>query len=387
MTPWLSLGRGLREIVFVMRPCPSRFSLRTLAIGILAIGIGAAALSLFPAPLSAQEPKPGSYREESRVERVVLDAHVTDARGQAIPDLGTSDFRIVVDGKEVPLESAEWIAAGTPEVSAPALASDEIFGAPAPPPIPALAEAAPGRLLIFFFQTDYTTSRLNGLVRMGIQARHFLEKLLPTDRVAVLSFDSHLKLRQDFTADRGKILAAIGGSLRTGEPPTPAVEPGPSLARHLDRQGAARAVTPEKALALIAEAVEPIPGGKSLLFFGWGLQTIGGMMGPNPRDFVDLQEAMGALAHARVTIFTLDVTDADYHSLENTLADISDRTGGTYAKTNLFPAVALERVRNAIAGRYVLVFRKPEGSRGHHEVRVDLVGKKGRVLARGYYED
>jgi VWFA-related protein len=354
-----------------------------------AIGIGAVLLGTLPSPSFCQAPKPGTYREEARVERVVLDAHVTDSRGQAIPGLASSDFRVVVDGNEVPLESAEWIAADTPEVAAPVLPSDEIFGAPAPPPIPALAEAAPGRLLIFFFQTDYTTSRLNGLIRMGIQARHFLEKLLPTDRVAVLSFDSHLKLRQDFTADRAKIVAAIGGALRTGEPPHAQAEAGsgPSLARHFDRQGAMRAVTPERALALIAEAVAPIPGGKSLLFFGWGLQTIGGLMGPNPRDVVDLDDAMGALAQARVTIFTLDVTDADYHTLEGTLSNISDRTGGTYAKTNLFPGVALERVRNAIAGRYVLVFRKPDGPRGHHEVRVDLVAKKGRVLARGYYED
>src|SRR5450432_2431513 len=138
--------------------------------GAFAIGIGAAVLGAVASPSLGQAPKPGAYREEARVERVVLDAHVTDSRGQAIPGLASSDFRVVVDGHEVPLESAEWIAADTPEVAAPVLPSDEIFGAPAPPPIPALAEAAPGRLLIFFFQTDYTTSRLNGLIRMGIQA-------------------------------------------------------------------------------------------------------------------------------------------------------------------------------------------------------------------------
>jgi hypothetical protein len=110
-------------------------------------------------------------------------------------------------------------------------------------------------------------------------------------------------------------------------------------------------------------------------------------MGPNLNEQVAYEDAIAALSRARITIFTLDVTDADYHSLEDRIATLAEVTGGTYEKTHLFPGLALERVRRAIAGRYVLVFRKPEGPRGYHEVRVDLVGKKGRVLVRGYYED
>ena len=324
--------------------------------------------------------RPGTYRDEARVERVILDAHVTDRRGEALPGLSPVDFELKVDGAVVPLESADWIPAGEPEV--PLLAPAD---SSAPDTRP--REAAPGRLLIFFFQTDYTTSRLIGLVRMGLQARRFLDTLLPSDRVAVLSFDSHLKLRQDFTGDRPRILAAIHASLRTGSPEPCAPEPGPSLARHFDYSAARDAVTPEGALALIARAAAPIPGGKEMLFFGWGLQTIGGMSGPNPRDRIDFAEAVPALARARITIFSLDVTNADYHSLEGTLSNISDLTGGTYAKTHIFPGAAMDSVRRAIAGRYVLVFRKPEGPRGVHTVGVRLLAKKGTVLARGYYED
>jgi hypothetical protein len=35
----------------------------------------------------------------------------------------------------------------------------------------------------------------------------------------------------------------------------------------------------------------------------------------------------------------------------------------------------------------VLVLRKPEGRRGTHEIKVDLVDRKGTVRARTYYED
>ena len=348
----------------------------------------AALLLLFAFPLEAgarargqTTPRPGTYREEARVDRVVLDAYVTDKRGDAMPGLTPEDFRVIVDGKSLSLETAEWIPADAPEVEP----SHEVDAFSAEPP--PTAQVAPGRLLIFFFQTDFVPTRLMGLMRMSIQAKKFLNTLVPTDRVAVVSFDSHLKLRQDFTADRTKILAAIGAALRTGSPDPVPPQPGPSLARNFDYRGAMKAVTPERALELISRAAAPIPGGKSMLFFGWGLGTIGGLMGPNVKDIDDFSAALPALARARITIFTLDVTDADYHTLEGTLWQISDLTGGSYEKTHLFPGLAIDRVRRAILGRYVLVFVKPPGPRGYHEVHVSLAAKKGRVQARTYYED
>ena len=55
------------------------------------------------AAISAQAPpeRPGSYREEARVERVVVDAHVTDRRSEPMPDLTAADFLVKVDGKRV----------------------------------------------------------------------------------------------------------------------------------------------------------------------------------------------------------------------------------------------------------------------------------------------
>ena len=96
---------------------------------------------------------------------------------------------------------------------------------------------------------------------------------------------------------------------------------------------------------------------------------------------------MHRMAEARVDIFTLDVTDADYHSLEGSIQQIADLTGGHYEKTNLFPDLAMDRVGRAISGRYVLVFVKPHGPRGEHTIEVSLNGRKGRVFARQYYVD
>ncbi len=348
------------------------------------IGLTAAFLAATGALAQQIPERPGGYREEARVERVVVDAYVTGSDGEPIPDLTAADFRLKVDGVRVPIESAEWVPADVPEV--PSLPAEALT-----PEGPIVAsessEAPPGRLLIFFFQTNFVPSRLTGFVRMALQAHRFVKTLLPTDRVAVLSFDSHLKLRQDFTGDREKIDRAIDQAIRAGPPPPPDPDASPQLARHFDFYGAKKTVTPERSLLLIARAVQSIPGAKSMLYFGWGLGTIGGLSGPIATEQRDYFAAMRRIAAARINIFTLDVSDADYHSLEGSLRVVADLTGGLYQKTHIFPRLAMERVRRAISGRYVIVFKAPDGPRGFHEISLELVKRKGQVSARTYYED
>ena len=347
--------------------------MRTASAVLLSLASAAHALARRPTDL------PGGARAEARVERVVVDAYVTDARGNPVPNLSASDFRVLLDSQAAEVETAEWMSAATPE--APVAAEPAAPGGP--------VEFAPGRLLIFFFQTDlFVPARLHGALRMALQARRLLDSLLPSDRVAVLSFDSHLKLRQDFTGDRAAIESAIQAALRTGREPPLSSGSAPSLARRFDALAARRAVTPERALELISRAAESIAGAKSLLFFGWGLGTIGGAAGPNVRDQKDWAAALPALAAARISIFTLDVTDADYHSLEGSLQQISDLTGGRYEKTHIFPNLAIDRVWRTISGHYVLVVvRPPHLPRGTHRIRVTLPRRKGEVLAREYYQD
>ena len=343
-----------------------------------------ALLALAARAAAGQEPadRRGAVQEQAVVERVILDAHVTGPDGNPIPNLGTADFLVTVDGKPVVLESVDWIPAGTPEVDAAAVAAL----APAEG-ASAQEDIAPGRLIVFFFQTEHEVSRLTGLLRMGLQARRFLATLQPTDRIAVVSFDSKLKLRQDFTDDRAKIDAAINAAIRRGEPPPPDPDSHPALAKHLDPAAARRCATPERALEVLARALVPIAGGKTLLYFGWGLGTVGGLTGPNASEQQAWTDALHRMSEARTTIFTLDVTDADYHSLEGSIQQIAELTGGTYQKTHIHPDLAMDLVGRAISGRYVLVLVKPPGPRGEHSVEIALAGKKGRVISRQYFVD
>jgi VWFA-related protein len=341
-----------------------------------------AAVLALAAATPQQQPanREGSVRRELHVGRVEIDAYVTSTSGDPIPDLLPADFRVEIDGRTANVESAEWVPAerseGAPSEAAAVQPSSSEMPAAEGPRYP------PGRLLVFFFQSDFQTARLTGLVRMARQARRLVEDLLPTDRVAVVSFDSHLKLRCDFTDDKDVLDKAIFEGIKAG--PTVAPDPTrfPTLADGWDPAAARRASTPDRALALLSKSLGKVPGAKTLLFFGWGLH-----IRDDPKQVADWQAALRGLAASRTSLFALDVTDADYHTLETTLEVASDLTGGTYEKTHLFPQLAIARVARAISGRYVLVVVRPEGPSGFHSVSVALAGKKGRVRARSFFED
>jgi VWFA-related protein len=325
------------------------------------------------------------FRERVEVERVVVEARAVDDAGRPIAGLGPADFRLKVDGKVVPLESAYWVAAAArePEPEAPPEgATTEGFVVM---PEPVEGEPAPGRLIVFFFQKDFDESRLAGLLRMQKTALSVVDDLAPGDRVAVVTYDSYLKLRLDFTSDREALRYVIGHAILLGEARYISPGPPPSLAEHFDRARAKKAASPETALLVLADALKELPGPKTLVFVGWGMGRFDARSGSVTLDH-DYGPARRTLLEARVTVFCLDVTQADYHSLEIGLQQVAEDTGGFYARTHLFPDAAMRRLEGALAGHYVLTFEKPRLRPGTHAIEVGLVGRKGNVFAKSSYE-
>jgi VWFA-related protein len=322
---------------------------------------------------AAQQETP-RFRDRADVESVVVDARVVDGAGRPILGLTPRDFRLKVDGREVPLESVTWVSEDTPPDPAATAAALQ-SGAP---PLPR------GRLIVFFFQKDLEPSRIAGFLQMLRRAREMLDSLGEHDRVAVVSFDSHLRLWSDFTADRERLRRVLDRSILFEGHPILNVEPPPSLVEHLQPAAGRRAASPETALLLIGEALEKLPGAKSLVLFGWGM----GRWSPGFGVFLDHDygPARRALTAGRVTVFALDVTNADYHTLEVGLQQVAADTGGFYARTHLFPGQALARLEHALSGHYILTFARPPLPRGEHEIDVRLVGRKGTVLAKRTYE-
>lgn len=331
----------------------------------------AACLALaLPLALAAEEKPAARVTASEHVVRLVVDAYVTDAKGDPIPDLVPSDFVVKADGRPLEVESVEFVAAGASEGPAPAPAP-EAAATPAPPEYP------PGRLIVLFVEGDLGRHRTKGLMRVRQEMFRLLDRLQPSDRVAVVRFVSHLTVLTDFTSDRAVLDEALRQGLGSSRDADVRISPHPSLAANLDFAEARRAAHVERALELVALALAPIAGGKALVFAGWGF-----LANRAPVESVVYARAIAALMRSRTNVFTLDTSDADWHTLETTLEAASSVTGGTYAKTNLFAGQAVERVARALAGRYVLVCVAKDAE--PRRLDVSLAHRRGSVVARAY---
>jgi VWFA-related protein len=324
---------------------------------------------------SVEEIPQGRFQDKVDVDRVLLDLRLVDGKGAPIPGLVPADLQVRVDGVPAAVESLRWISGTT--AYAEGLSPEQAFASG--------VEAAPaGRLLVFFFQKDMEPSRSSGLLRMKSEAVKLLATLKPEDRVAVASFDTHLRLWTDFTSDHGRLRRIIERSILFDEEPRELAASRPSLVPAYDYRAARDAASPEQGFLVLAKALAPVPGTKSLAFFGWGL---GRMSGGSVSMLPEYDAARRALRDARVVVFSLDITDADSHSLEVGLQQLAEDTGGFYAKTHDFAGLAMSRLESALQGYYALAFVKPDLPRGRHDVAVELVGRKGDVLVAATYVD
>jgi len=337
----------------------------------LALVLVCASAALAARQEQTQRPR---FTERVDVSRVLIDARVVDGRGEPLRGLTPDDFRVRIDGEDARVESALWVEGGAVDREGSPLASTALRGA--------IRDPRPGRLIVFLFQKDFEPSRLTGLMRMLIQARSFLDTFTPDDRIAVVSFDYHLKIWVDFTSD----LARVGRIFERGillERPGPVVEsPAPSLVARLAPAKAKKAYSMEQALLDLADALEPLAGAKSLVVVGHGWGRLSGSTLFFDKEYGPAVEAFQA---GRVTVFALDTTQADYHTLEAGLMSVAEDTGGFFERTHLFTERALDRLAGALAGHYVLFVDKPAAPIGYHRIEVDLTRVEGTVMAKSGY--
>lgn len=322
----------------------------------------------------AAQPQPVVERVD--VARVVIDVRVVEHDGQPILGLSPDDFEVRIDGEPVRVESALWVG-GAPESPAPSDppgASTGFTGV--------LEPADRGQLIVFVVQKSLVHDRAFGLLRLLMHADRLLARVNPEDRVAVLSFEHHLQIWLDFTDDLDRVRTVLADEVRSGRPPVLEPQGEPSLLGTLSQETGRRTWEIEEALARIGDALEPLPGAKSvvLIGYGFGQGTAGAMLD----DRYD--EARRALEAARASVFSLDVTQADYHTFEHSLQAVAEHTGGFFVRTyQRPPRRALDRVANAIAGRYVLFTERPDVEPGAYPIEVDVAGVDGTVLARSTY--
>ena len=328
---------------------------------------------------ASEDPPPGStFSEEITVSELTIVARIVDSRGEPIRDLRPDDLIVRVGPTNAPVLAVKWSSSDRPPAAIPPsqLAEARVQARAgrlimdAQPPAPA------GRLVVLFLQVDFEPSRIAGQLKILPDVGKLLRSLHPDDRVAIVSFDSHLKLWQDFTRDRRQAFEVLERAVSFGKPAARASR-GVSLLEHWDFGAAAGAATPERALKLTAEALAPIAGEKDLIYMGWGLGRFGA---GGVRMTAEYQPAVRALEAARVTVFVLDVSQADYHSLEVGLQNVAAHTGGTYERTLHFASQAVSRLARTIAGHYLVTIDRGAVPEARGRVTMRLKGRKGRVL-------
>ena len=329
-------------------------------------------------PDDPPDPSPQDVFQDSiTVALETFQVRVIDNAGRPILGLKPEDFRVRIRGQEVPVVALDWISSQSP---APAPPPSEILpdGTESGLELPVLPQTQ-GKLVVFFVQADLNPTRISGQMRLRPYTRELLASLHPSDRIAVVSFDSHLKLRLDFTGDREAVHDAIDQSMIFNPQDEVAPDGPPSLISGFDLDEARRAASPERAMELVAKALTELPGEKTLLYLGWswGADRFG-------HERSGAWKALEALMAARVTVFTLDVTSADEHDLESGLQGIAAATGGTYVRTFRQPGVATDRIAGAISGWYELSFDRSvleDLQRGRVEIEL-RERRRGEVLTR-----
>jgi hypothetical protein len=312
-------------------------------------------LALLCAMLHATPPQ---HDESITVSRALVSVRVNDMGQKPVPGLAASDFAATIDGKAAHVLSARWVDSEEEEVN----------------------EAAGGRLFVLFIQTDFarTYRRTAGQMAFRRYAEQMIAALNPEDRVAVFSFDSHLKFRRDFTTPEDAS-QAIAEALRIDQPAAPAEPEGVALTPHLDRAEMKRTWSAEASLLVIGEALQQIDGPKTMIFLGWGLdsENIGTLVQQWPKGVIALQAA-------EVTMYAFNYAGSMSSDSARLLGRTAGETGGFQINAASLPQQSVDRFVSASVGHYELELRvPPEIARGEHTLQVRVPKRNVNVLAPG----
>jgi VWFA-related protein len=136
-------------------------------------------------------------RFRSGVDVTSVDVTVVDERGRPILGLKPEDFTVKLDGAERRVVSADWIALTAPE-------------GPKPPPPPegySSNEGGTGGRLVLLV-VDQPNIRFGGFVGIRKAVNGFLDRLQPSDRVALIGIGPGAP-SVGFTSDRALLRKAV----------------------------------------------------------------------------------------------------------------------------------------------------------------------------------
>lgn len=148
-------------------------------------------------------------RFKSSVDVTSLDVTVVDDKGAPMTTLTPEDFAVRIDGNPRKVITAEWVPLAKAAANAPAVVMPDGFSTN--------ENSTGGRLIVI--AVDEPNIRFGGAQAIARAANAFIDRLLPSDRVAVAGFGTGAPSTV-FTADRQRIKQAISrmvGQKQTGQ--------------------------------------------------------------------------------------------------------------------------------------------------------------------------
>ena len=230
-------------------------------------------------PTAAGADDSGVIRVETR--EVLVDAVVTDKKGNYLRDLAQKDFKIWEDGKEQAVTSFSF---------------EESVGSTHPQP----------HYMVLFF--DNSTMNMGDQAQARIAAAKFIDANAGTDRLmAIADFGGSVHISQNFTADASRLKQVVAGL--QGSSVSPNAQPpvmvaslgtpyiGPSLSNAEADFGIHSVLL---ALRSLAKSLSTVPGRKTLVMLTAGFPM-------NPEYQSELTAVVDTCNKANVAIYPIDV--------------------------------------------------------------------------------
>src|SRR6267154_702106 len=244
----------------------------------------AAPAAAAPTPAAPAEQQPVVIKRESRL--VLVDAVVTDKKGNYIRDPTEKDFKVYEDNKEQPVAS---FSSGTD-------ASIQAKG------------SAQKRYLILFF--DNSSMAAPDQIQARGAAMKFVESNAGPDRLmAVVDFGGTLRIVQNFTANADLLGAAVKGvkyssidsnASAANNPVAPVTVASAGLSSLSNAEADYGARTMLLSVRSLAKNLRAVPGRKMLVLFSAGFAL-------TPENESELTATIDACNKANVAIYSLDV--------------------------------------------------------------------------------
>jgi VWFA-related protein len=260
------------------------------------LALGLLALCASPIPLCAQNPEPPKpeaqsqqqpvatspvIRTESRV--VLVDAVVTDKKGNYVHDLSQKDFKVYEDNKEQAVSSFS-------------------FGNDPSGPV-----NAQKHYMILFF--DNSSMAPPDQIQARAAAGKFIAEAAGPDRLmAVVDFGGSLTVRQNFTTNADLLAAAVSGvkhaeietNGQSAAMSSPVMVASAGLSSISNAEADYGARTMLLAVRSLAKNLRTVPGRKMLILFSAGFPLTTERMS-------ELTATIDACNKANVSIYSLDV--------------------------------------------------------------------------------